>query len=311
MRRLIASATLALAAALPTGAQVPNTDVFLASLRRVGDSIVVGRPFNVTARLGYDNQPSFLPDATAILYTAVGADGQADIWRYDLPTRRRRRVTSTPESEYSPLVMPGGRRFSVIRVERDSSQRLWSFSLGGSDPRVVLGALRPVGYHAWLDANRLVAYVLGSPSTLHAIHRDGSGGEVRARDIGRSLHRIPAQQWYSFTQRDSAGALWIATQPFSGGAASRLVPAPEDNEYHAWMPDGTLLSASEGQLVRWNGHTGEDAEWLPVATLAGPGLQNVSRLAVSPDGSWLAFVAETVAPAAPPGAPPSPPERTK
>ena len=293
MRRVLL--VLALTARVaPAAAQTSNTDVYLAPLSRRGDSLVVGAPENVTRRVGYDNQPSFLLDASAILYTVIAADGQADVWRYDIRTRRATRVTATPESEYSPTAMPGGARFSVIRVERDSAQRLWSFALDGSDPQLVLPALRPVGYHAWLGPGRLVAFVLGTPATLHVIGRDGSNDEVRARDIGRALHRVPGQGWYSFTRRDSARTLWITAQPFEGGPHAPLVSAPTDNEYHAWTPEGALLSATQGSIVRWNARTGDDGEWLPIATI--PGVRNISRLAVSPDGRWLAFVAEPVAP---------------
>lgn len=275
-------------------AQAPNVDVFLAPVARRADSIVVGAAENVTHRVGYDNQPSFLPDASAMLYTAIGADGQADIWRYDIKTRRTTRVTATPESEYSPTVMPGGSRFSVVRVERDSVQRLWSFALDGTDPQLVLPGLQPVGYHVWLAPNRLVAYVLGTPSTLHVIDRDGGNDEVRARDIGRALQRIPGQGWYSFTRRDSAKVLWISGQPLEGGPIATLVRATLDDEFHTWTPDGALLSATQGTIVRWNARTGDDGAWLPIATI--PGVRNISRLAVSPDGRWLAFVAEPVGP---------------
>jgi hypothetical protein len=298
----VALAALGLApagAAAQTAAagQAPNPEIYLAALTRHGDSIVVGPAENVTRRAGYDNQPSFLPDGSALLYTVIGADGQADIWRYDIRSRRATRVTATPESEYSPTPMPGGKRFSVIRVERDSAQRLWSFAMNGSDPQLLVGGLKPVGYHAWLGPNRLLAYVLGPPATLHVIDRDGANDEVRARDIGRALQRIPGQSWYSFSQRDSTKALWIVSQPFEGGPVAPLVPAPEDDEFHAWTPAGALLSATEGTIVRWDGHTGEDGEWLPIATI--PGVRNISRLAVSPDGRWLAFVAEPAAPIAP------------
>ena len=274
----------------------PNTEIYLARILHHGDSLVLTPPQNVTRRPGYDNQPSFLIDASGFLYTAIGDDGQADIWRYDIVTRRRTRLTNTPESEYSPTVMPGGTRFSVVRVERDSTQRLWSFALDGSDPQLVLRVLKPVGYHAWLDAFRLAAYVLGTPSTLHVIRRDGSGDEERARDIGRALQRIPGQQWYSFTQRDSTKALWIMAQPFEGGDVSQLVRTPPDNEFYVWAPDGTLFSASHGSLVRWNGVSGEGSEWIPVASLEAAKVKNVTRLAVSPDGKWLAFVAEPAGP---------------
>lgn len=294
MTRAFVLALIMSVGGVSVAAQVPNPDVYLAPLSRQGDSLVVGLAENVTRRAGYDNQPSFTQDARAVLYTAVGADGQSDIWRYDIRTRRAVRLTATPESEYSATVMPGGKRFSVIRVEGDSTQRLWSFALDGSDPRLVLTVLQPVGYHVWLRADRLAVYVLGTPSTLHVIGRDGSNDVVRARDIGRALQRIPGQGWYSFTRRDSAKELWIVGQPFEGGPIAPLVPAPTDNEYHAWTPSGTLLSATEGDIVRWNAHTGDDAEWFTVATI--PGVKNISRLAVSPDGRWLAFVAEPLVP---------------
>jgi hypothetical protein len=287
-------ALLASVAAAGLPAQTPASDVYLAPLARRGDSLVVGPAENVTRRPGYDNQPSFLPDGSALLYTVIGSDGQADVWRYDIKGRRTSRVTATPESEYSPTVIPGAMRFSVVRVERDSTQRLWSFALDGSDPRLVLADLFPVGYHAWLGPNRLVAYVLGTPPTLHVVDRDGANDEVRARDIGRSLQRIPGQGWYSFTRRDAEKVMWIVSQPFEGGPVAPLVRAPADNEYHAWTPDGALLSATGDEIVRWNARTGDDGDWLPIAMIAG--VKNISRLAVSPDGRWLAFVAEPVAP---------------
>jgi hypothetical protein len=179
-----------------------------------------------------------------------------------------------------------------VRVEADSTQRLWSFALNGSDPQLVLESLAPVGYHAWLDTTRVAAYVLGTPSTLHVVRRDGSEDEVRATDVGRALQRIPAQDWYSFVQHDSTKTPWIVAQPFDGGEISRLVRTTADDEFFAWAPDGSLFSASGQTIVRWNGESGAGSAWLPVAALAALPVKSISRLAVSPDGRWLAFVAE-------------------
>lgn len=278
------------AQSVPTGPR--NTDIFLVRLLGDGDSLRVSAAQNVTHRPGYDNQPAFLTDASAILYTSIDSTGQADIWRYELRTRKRVRVTHTPESEYSPTIMPGSRRFSVVRVERDSTQRLWSFRMDGQDPQLVLPSLAPVGYHAWLDQFRLAVYVLGSPTTLHVLRRDGSEDEVRASHIGRTIQRVPAQDWYSFVQLDSTRTPWIVAQPFEGGAVSQLVRLPEDNEFYTWAPDGTLLSASHGEILRWNGVSGEGSAWSPVPAAARLSVRNITRLAVSPDGRWLAFVAE-------------------
>jgi hypothetical protein len=274
--------------------RAPESDIYLAPLRRMRDSLIVGTPVNVTHRVGYDNQPSFLPNSRGILYTAIGADAQADIWRYDIAERRTTRVTSTRESEYSATVMPGALRMSVIRVESDSTQRLWSFAMDGSDAQLLLAAQKPVGYHAWLGPMRLATYVLGKPSTLHVVDSDGAHDDVRAHDIGRALHRVPGRDAFSYTQRDSAGALWITVQPVSGESETILVRAAAGNEFHTWTPDGVLLSATDGRLVRWNGALDSTRAWIPVADLARAGVRNVSRLAVSPDGKWLAFVGEPV-----------------
>lgn len=294
--RALRVALLSVCASVSLGAQAPSTDVFLAPLKRIRDSIVVGAAVNITHRAGYDNQPSFLPNNRALFYTVVGADGQADIWRYDIAEKRTSRVTTTAESEYSATVMPGGTRMSVIRVEADSTQRLWSFALDGTDPQVLLPNIKPVGYHAWLGGARLVAFVLGTPSTLHVLNSDGTADEVRARNVGRSLNRVPGMDAFSYTQPDSANASWITMHHVAGGTDATLVRVSLDNEYHAWTPDRVLLSTYKSRLVRWNGAIDSTAKWSVVADLATSGLKNVSRLAVSPDGKWLAFVAEPTAP---------------
>jgi hypothetical protein len=65
-----------------------------------------------------------------------------------------------------------------------------------------------------------------------------------------------------------------------------------DDEFFAWAPDGTLLSASGDTVLKWNGVSGDGSAWSPIATMAPLPVRNISRLAVSPDGRWLAFVAE-------------------
>ncbi|HXI35270.1 MAG TPA: hypothetical protein VNH63_14395, partial [Gemmatimonadales bacterium] len=81
------------ALAAPAAAQVPATDIFVATLK----GWQVGTPVNVTHRAGYDNQPGFLPGGRAFLYTVIGDDAQADIYRYDLAAGKSTRLTTTTE----------------------------------------------------------------------------------------------------------------------------------------------------------------------------------------------------------------------
>ncbi len=269
----------------------PATDIYLADLHIAQGRTSVGVPVNVTARPGYDNQPSFLPDGRAFLYTSIRADSQADIYRYDIAAKTSTRLTATRESEYSPTPLPDGSGFSVVRVEADSTQRLWAFGLDGSRPRLVLDSIKPVGYHAWADGHTLVLYVLGSPSTLQIADASSprARGAVVARDIGRSLQRIPGRASVSFLQRDSAAGPSLAELDTRTRRVTKLVTSPQGAEFFVWTPDGIALTASGTKLYQWDPRRGPT--WEEVADFAAAGLTNVTRLAVSPTGDRLAIVA--------------------
>ena len=268
-------------------AQRPSTDIFLAPLSVDGGRPVVGPAVNITNNPGYDNQPSFTPDGRAILLTSDRDGNQTDIYRYDLATKTTKRVTSTPESEYSATVMPGGTRFSVIRVEKDSTQRLWSFALDGSDPKIVIETLKPVGYHAWLDANTLVMFVLGNPNAL--VFGDLRSGKMDtlARGIGRSLARLPNAPGFSFTQLvDSAQR--VRSMAGREGPVRDIVSLPRSTQDFAWLANGGLIAGSGAKVVMWAPGA---QTWTTIADLTSTGVTDITRLAISPDGKWLAFVA--------------------
>jgi hypothetical protein len=280
---------------LQTGAAPPATDIYLASLRVQDGRIVVGPPVNVTARPGYDNQPYFLPDGRAFLYTSIREDSRADIYRYDIDQKTSVRLTATRESEYSPAPLPKSAGFSVVRVEADSTQRLWAFDADGTHPRLVLDSVKPVGYYAWGDDHTIVLFVLGTPSTLQIAddRLPDAGGAVITRNVGRSLQRVPGRDAVSFVQRDSATGNWLEEVDIRARRVTRLVQAPEGADFFVWTPSGIVLTASGTTLYQWDpqGRAG----WVTVGDLGPAGLTNVSRLAVSPQGDRLAIVAVPVA----------------
>jgi hypothetical protein len=232
-----------------------------------------------------------------VLFTSVRGGGtQTDIYRYEIASKQTIRVTHTPESEYSPTITPAG-ALSVVRVELDgqNTQRLWQFTAAGTDPKVILENVKPVGYHAWVDDHTLALFVLGQPATLQLA--DMRAGIVRtiASDIGRSIQPIPrsgSPREISFVQRERDGAatrLSVKTlHPVSGDVIA-LTPAVEGSREAdvAWTPDGALLMAKDGALYSWR--QGQK-DWKEVASLEKMSLRGVTRLAVSPAGDYIALV---------------------
>lgn len=273
----------------PTPTPPPATDIYVTELTTEGGALKLGAPRRVTDWEGYDNQPSFTPDGRAILYTSIRADAQADIYRYDLTAGSAARLTETPEAEYSPTVTPDGKFISVVRVEKDQTQRLWKFPLaGGGQPALMLEQFKPVGYHAWADARTVALFILGKPVTLQIVEVSTGVWGVIATNVGRSLHRVPGTQKVSYVHKlgdDNWQIRQYDVKTHAKETVTKTLPGVED---YAWTPDGRLIMAKGEKIYAWR--AGE-TDWREVADFSGQSFKTITRIAVSPRGDRVAFVA--------------------
>jgi hypothetical protein len=273
-------------AAVPAAAQLPGTDIYLAPLYERSGRVVIGAPGNVTMRPGYDNQPSFL-NGDAFLFSAeVDTSGATDVFRYQVPSATTQRMTDTPESEYSPTLMPDGKHFSAVRIELDGTQRLWRFDRDGTSPRVIAADVDSVGYHAWYDDHTVVLFIVGTPHSLRVVDTDAGTETLVARDVGRSILPIPGSDEISFLQRVE-GAWWVMRLDPETGAVTPLAEALEGSQDCAWTPGGHLLMGRGGRVYALEG---DGSKWAGLVTFGEPALQGLTRLAVDPTGRWLALV---------------------
>ena len=266
----------------------PATEIFVVPLTNRKGALKTGKPLRITSWDGYNNQPMFLGDGRSLLYTSIRADRQADIYRYHLRNHATERITDTPESEYSPTVTPGGRFISVIRVEADGTQRLWKFPLAGGPPTLVLDRIKPVGYHTWIAADSLMLFVLGTPNTMQLADVRTQQSETVAENIGRSLHRIPRRDAVSFVHKISDQDWMIKAFDVKTRTIAPFVKTLPGSEDYAWTPQGVLLMAKDAKLFKWD--PARDRDWQEVADFSAEGLQNISRIAVSPQGDRIALV---------------------
>ena len=272
------------------GAAPQATDIFLLDLGARGGALTLGRPARITERPGYDNQPYFAPDGLSLYFTAIES-GQSDIQRFDLASRATTAVTRTVESEYSPTPTPEG-GISVIRVEANDTQRLWRFR-EGREPELLLPDVKPVGYHAWYDADTLVLFVLGDPPTLRVVERRTGRAETVAGDVGRCIRPVPGRRGLSFVEKVSPAEWWLSEVVFPERTTRRLARMPQGVEDYAWLADGRVVAGQGNRLLAL---PAGGTTWREVASYDDAALQNITRLAVSPNGDRLALVSDEAAP---------------
>jgi dipeptidyl aminopeptidase/acylaminoacyl peptidase len=267
---------------------VPSvSDIFVVELASHNGKMKLGLPVKITTWVGYNNQPSFTSDGASIFYTSI-RDTQADIYRYDIRGAASTQITKTPESEYSPTLMPDGKSISVVRVEADGTQRLWKFALAGGAPTLILEKIKPVGYHWWLDDHTLALFILGKPNTLQLVDTRTEKAETIAENPGRILRRVPHANKLSFVHKVSDQEWIIKAYDLDSRKTTELIKTFSGVEDYAWTPAGDLLMAKDAKLyVRKK----SDWAWQEVADFSKAGLKIITRIAVSPKGDRIAFVA--------------------
>ena len=269
-----------------------GSDIYLIQIKVEGGKYVFKDPVKINQTEGYNNQPSFHPDGGSLFYSSESGPN-TDIYRYDIKTGKTARMTDTPDSEYSPTVMPGRKKFSVIQLvtsegPRKGAQPLIAFPLAGGDPELIYEDGQKVGYHTWIDPQKVAFFLLGSPNFLQIVDlKDRSSIRV-AGNIGRSLYKIPDQNAISFSRREEGGPDIIMMYNLETGKTQPIVPMLKGNGFYAWTSSGALIMGVGPKLFEFK--PGKDKDWRLIGDLSTQGIKNISRLAIDPKTQWLAIV---------------------
>lgn len=269
----------------------PPSDIFVVDVQTKEGQLDFGQPKRITDFVGYNNQPYFLPDRRAILYTSI-RNKQADIYRYDLKTGATTQVTNTPESEYSPTLIPDGKNISVVRVEADGkTQRLWKFPLAVGAPSLILENVQPVGYHHWIDDHTLALFILGAtgkPNFLEVFDLRTNKWEFVTENPGRILRKVPNRNQFSFVHKISDQHWEIKAFDLRTKTSASLIATLPGVEDYAWLPNGTLLMGKDAKLFAVVPLKGQ--QWHEVADFANAGIKRITRIAVNGSGKLIAIV---------------------
>jgi len=272
---------------LPISAQT-NTEVYLLDVKTVDGKTELLNPRNISNNEGYDNQPSFY-DGETILFSST-RNGQTDIARYDIKSDSVTWITDTPMgSEYSPLKIPGKNSISAIRLDTTGLQRLYEYSIWDGSSTEILNELK-VAYHVWPSKNTVVSSVLGGADMNLVVSNlsDGSNREVQ-QNVGRSLHKIPGTDLISFISKETTPWEIRSLNPITG-EIKKITDMYEETDDMCWFSDGTIIAADNQVLMEI--HPEKQKKWQRFLRLEKREINNISRIAVSPNGKYLALVFE-------------------
>lgn len=265
-----------------------GSEIYLLNIQRDKQgTLTLTNPQNITNHVGYDNQPAF-DSGGKLYYSSFNDDGRSDIRVFHIKKKTTSSLTTTNEREYSPTLTPDKKFISCIIQRDNGAQDLGKYPINGGPATILIDDLI-VGYHAWIDEERVLIFVLGDPNTLQVYNVKTKEKKIIAERVGRSLHKIPNQNAMSFVQKIADDNWQIMRWDIQSGAMTNLGKTLPGREDMAWTPDG-IIFMSDGQGIFQFDTTSPEPRWNNVEILYTNFSKSISRLAVSPKGDRLAMV---------------------
>jgi len=265
-----------------------GSEIFLFDLKEKKGKLILSNPKNITDHIGYDNQPSFDAEKPIIYYSSFNEDGRSDIKIYNYKTGERKSLTQTTDREYSPTLTPDQKFVSCIIQRDNGGQDLGKYPVDGGQPTVLIDNLI-VGYHRWVDADRVLLFVLGEPQTLHVYNAKTKEDRTVDDKIGRSLHAIPTRKSMSYVKKTSATDWSIMELDMATLNAKKLIGTLPGREDLCWTLNGRIIM-SDGSKI-YSNDPAKETVWSEMTVLSGAEkLKGVTRLAINSKSDKLAVV---------------------
>ncbi|HEX8254756.1 MAG TPA: hypothetical protein VF846_16550 [Thermoanaerobaculia bacterium] len=269
-------------------AQVLTTEVWLGALDMREGRFRVSDLKNISNHPRYDNQPSFAPDGTSLLFTTE-AESLSETGlgvhavRYFLQDGRS--VPLKRARGFSPTTTTDGRSFMTLR-----EGTVWLHDYDGTPRRTLLPQVKTAGYFTRMDENRWVLFM--NEKERHIALWDERRGSL-SRLVPNAItapYRIPGQQAVTFVVQEGDTKKLMQLDLTENGASDReLATIPfATGGAHVWTSSGTLLMASANAIHEWS-PTAPEA-WPVVHRFTEADLQGITRIALSPAEDRIALV---------------------
>ncbi len=293
MKKLLAPAFCFAASVSFLAAQpLPISNIWLFQMAPGANTWGVSQPQFLTAfnAHSYNNQPYFVDNDR--LWITVQYGLQTDINELNLASRTRTPLIETPgTAEYSAGQRPQSAVLTVVRVEPDSTQRLWAFPFDGYAPEPLFPDVRGVGYYAWLSETQAALFIVGKTDQEHTlVVADIATPDVApvrvSAGVGRCLRTTPDGKLV-FVHKATDQTWFLKTYEHNTRRFQTVAAMPPNTEDFVLLPSGGYLCATGSRLLQLDAA----GAWKPVADLSAFGISRIGRMAIN--GKWqLAVVAQ-------------------
>jgi len=244
---------------------------------------------NISNDDGYDSQPSF-PNNNQVLF-AGNNNAQTDIAMYNISEKTKKWYNLTTEgSEYSPQLIPNDNgNVSAVRLDPDGLQRLYSYEIGSSNSKVLIDELQ-IAYYAFKNETTIIASVL-SGDKLDLVISDllTKKTDTILINSGRAIKNIPNSKSISYTILNEEKNQDLYLMEDESLESFFVCQLPIGIQDYIWLSSSQILIGSGNKLYVYD--TFLNSEWKQMADLSEFNINEITRLAVSPDGTKLALVA--------------------
>jgi dipeptidyl aminopeptidase/acylaminoacyl peptidase len=263
-----------------------GSEIYIADIEINSNYAIVSNIKNISNNAGYDNQPHFLKGTNKILFASNRDGKQTDIYEYDINSEKITPFITSEESEYSPTLSADGKSILCVRVEKDETQRLWSFDLKKRNPKVFLPKVDSVGYFTFLSNQQLAIFVLGEPQTLRLVNTKSQIENIIDSSIGRSLHAYPINNQLYYVDKKNESKWYLKT--LKDNKIVEVIEMPNETEDFCITSEGLILTFSKNKLLGF--YPGESRSWFVLAELNDFANKKITRLAINTNSTKLAFV---------------------
>lgn len=265
-----------------------NTEVHIFDIIKNEKGYDLKNGKNISNNEGYDSQPYFYDDNNVIF--ASTRNKETDIVRYNLANNTKRFISDTENgSEYSPQRIPNSKNISAIRLDNDGLQRFYQYDFKTQKNKEIIPNLE-VAYPNWFDENTVIAVSIINDSLNLLICDIKKKTNISvAKNVGRSVHRIPNTNLMSFISKENKG-FWLLKSLNPETKEIKTITSLKLQEDVTWLPNGILL-ISKGKTIYKFDPKKETSPSLLFSS-KDDNINNISRITVNSDGTKLALVAE-------------------